>query len=343
MASDPFEQTEQRYSPIRPRLIVWHLTRNEETPQDNLPIPDVLSERECLLIIDAIVKLQKPIVVLTGPHLMDRPDLIDIVGYGSALGLKMVLEVEPEDLSEQRMQAFRKFGPRTFRLMLDRRIVGDRSTRYRRMPSYFKLEKVVHRLKKMGFELHFGLNIYKPNSRQVAYYLDYAFRRQAMGLFLHLRFDDSVPDDSFLESRRDYTVSSFVKNISLMKPYVPSVLYFSPQCIRYRSAYKMNPGDPLPQLHQHWDWTDTCLAGKSYAFIDETGKVRICASLHGECGDLRKNGYNLKDIWFTSEPLLQMRCHKWSCVMTRALFKNHNGVPSPAPAKKVSSQQTKEE
>src|ERR1041385_8135936 len=105
----------------RPRLIVWQLEEiwKERGGGAELPVSDSFSTKECRLTIDSIARTSKTIVVLTGPGIPGRSDLFEIVEYGFALGLKIIIEAAPGDLTEELLQRFKGFGGREGGLMMD--------------------------------------------------------------------------------------------------------------------------------------------------------------------------------------------------------------------------------
>jgi len=310
----------------RPRVIIWQLTQGERSYKPP-GAGSLLTQHECLLIIDSIARLSKSIVVLTGSNLIRRADLHEIVGYGSALGLKMIIELKPEEISPEVLEKYRQFGPRILRLVLNGCVVEDIDTRFRQSPAFSRLEKAVRRMKDSGFELHFSLNIDKPDIRALGYNLDYAFRSAAKGLFCHLRFN--VLRDKKSTARRDglISVDEFIYKISELKPLLPSNMYFSPQCVKYTPC-QVEEHSKLEFLRsEHPKWTHSCLAGKTFAFLTETGKVYLCGGMHARCGDLRGCGYDFRRVWMESEVFKLLRDEQRSCTGTRKRFKKYCSAP----------------
>jgi MoaA/NifB/PqqE/SkfB family radical SAM enzyme len=320
----------------RPRLIVWQLMPWAEVPALSVGATaegagGFLTQHECLLVIDSIARLSKSILVLTGQHLTRRTDLVEIVGYGTALGLKMIVELRPEELSQEVLESLKQFGPRTIRIVLDGSIVEDMDTRYRQSPAFARLEKTVQRVRDSGYELHFSLNITKPDVRALSFNLDYAFRRAAKGLYCHLRFHE----DGEVRARRrggaDGAIDDFIAKISELKPLLPSQMYFSPQCIKY-SPFQPDDQDGLdiPEGEEQTPrWVHTCLAGRSFAFITERGKVFLCGGLPVQCGDLRACGFDFRQIWMDSPTFHAMREERRSCAQTRKKFKERRPAARP--------------
>src|SRR5271169_846346 len=93
---------------FRPRVIIWQLTPSHSG--EGKKETQTLSQQESMLITESIARISKSIVVLTGNNLLQRNDLYDIVDYGHALGLKIILELEPEELTSEVLAKYRQFG-----------------------------------------------------------------------------------------------------------------------------------------------------------------------------------------------------------------------------------------
>lgn len=305
---------------FRPRIIVWQLTRRNGF----FPLSaDLLTLHECLLILDSIARLAKPIVVLTGPKLIDRCDLHELVDYGNALGLKMIAELQPEEITGSLLDQFHAFGARTIRLIIDDRIVEEMNTRFAQSQSLDSLERAIGLLRSKGYEIHFSLTITQPHLRKLSFNLDYAFRSNAKGLYCHLRFDKTVPEVMIFADEVE-SLDEFIGKISDMKTLVPSDMYVSPQCVKFAPFPLNEQMDFDFSDMKHPRWIHQCLAGKTFAFIDEIGKVYMCSGMCKECGDLREEHFDFKKIWTGSELLQQLRDHQRSCVQTRLMIKNQN-------------------
>ena len=315
--------TSQSRNDFRPRMIVWQLTGNGAL--DNLH-DKLLNQHECLRIIDSIARLSKPIIVLNGDSLMERPDLHEIIEYGNELDLKMIAEVHPEEITEELLCKFKAFGPKTFRLILNNHIVEDFETRFQLTPAFQSLERAVELLRAKEYELHFSYLVTKLKLRSLAFNLDYAFRKNGHGLYCHLRFDRSVQEVTVIDDEIQ-SLDEFITKISDLKFILPNNMYLSPQCVRYLPfpAEEQTNFDIFDLRHPRW--IHHCLAGKTFAFINELGKVFVCSGMCKECGDLREENYDFKSIWMNSDIMQLLREHSRSCVQTRLLLKKNIGIP----------------
>jgi MoaA/NifB/PqqE/SkfB family radical SAM enzyme len=300
----------------RPRLIIWQLTRNENLPDKS---SFILSKHECFLIIDSIASLSKPIVVFSGADITCRPDLYDIVIYGNQRGLKTIIEIKPDKLTNEIVEKFHHLGSRIFRLMINDCITENIDTRFEQSPAFIKLEDTIQRLKSKGFEIHLSIKITHPDLRKLACCLDYAFRCNAQGLYCHLSFDKSIPE-VVIGDGSSQSLDEFIGKISDLKSLVPNEMYVSPQCVKYIPFSRDDSDFDLSSV-EYPRWVHCCLAGKTYAYIAENGKVYVCSARCKECGDLRESQYDFKSLWFGGNLLNLLRESPRTCVQTRLLFK----------------------
>ncbi len=63
---------------------------------------------------------------------------------------------------------------------------------------------------------------------------------------------------------------------------------------------RRRPDGPEPSGHG-------CMGGKSFAFVSHTGTVQICGFLDVACGDLRREAFDFRKIWETSDVFRSVR------------------------------------
>ena len=307
---------------------MWQLTEDRKSDGAEAGVPlfsDEFSTQECLLAIDSIARISKPIVVLTGPGVAQRPDLFEIVQYGFALGLKIIIEGTPGELTGDLLRTFSRFGRRVFRVLIDGCVVEGAADRYEQSPQYNALEECVLRLRKAGYEVHFGMTLGADQARQLAFIHDYAFRRSADGLYFHLDWTDvsspagvAEPDD-----KEGHWSDDLIESIAKIKQSSPRGMFFSPQCIRYaRLEDESGPG-----FGHSGRWCHSCVGGKTFAYISPTGSVQVCKELTSGAGNLRSNGYDFKGLWEGLELFTGLREQTGSCSnMRRSVKEPHPSV-----------------
>lgn len=308
---------------FRPRLIIWQLEerQNGVTPEHFFRKPaEKLTVQECMTVLESIARMAKPIVVLTGAHLLQQEDLFNIVEYGHGLGLKMIIETPPEDITQETLRQFSVFGPRVFRILLDGCIKEDMDTRFRRTSEFYTLERCIRLLKSAGYEIHLAVTVKVPQIRELAFEHDYAFRRAARGLYCHLSLDRSKQPKGKQNEYTEGEIEEFIEAIAKMKRYSPDDMYFSPQCVQYgfvgfsETSYE---SDSHIDHAKGFQWKHHCLGGKRFAYITHEGKVQVCSGLSTECGDLRMTDFDFQEVWESSEIFRDLRDCCKSCKDTR--------------------------
>lgn len=295
---------------IKPRLIIWQLTPEEEDKVNGyLP----LDLHESLLILDSIARTAKPIIVLKGSSIIKRDDISEIAKYGYDLELKMIIEIQPEDLNQNLINNFHKYGSRIFRLNIDGCVNEDIENRFKQTSEFLVLENAIELLKTNKLEVHLSVPINKLDHRSLAYNLDYAYSRGAKGLYFYLRRNCRQIQTINPGNNTD----DFLQNIPCMKEMIPCNMYFSPQCVKYTNGSHPQETVELETNNGELHWMPVCLAGKTYCFISADGKIQFCPGMKVIVGDLREYHYDFKSFWLSSEVFNAVRVKNRSCSETR--------------------------
>jgi len=312
-----------RKEDFRPRLIVWQLTEDRRSEPDGpaAAAADAYTTRECLLTIDSIARTSKPIVVITGPAVLQRPDLFDVVQYGFALGLKIIIEGAPGEISDELLRTFSRFGRRVFRVLIDGCVVEGTDARYEQSPQYSALEDCIVRLRKAGYEVHFGMTLRSVEARQLAFIHDYAFRRRADGIYFHLEWTETSLPAGGAETEGQWS-DDVIESIARIKKSSPHGMFFSPQCIRY-ARREDGAGAGVGYSVR---WCHSCVGGKTFAYISPTGSVQACKELTAGGGNLRLNGYDFRGLWEQSALFADLRVRSESCSGTRRFLGDPHGA-----------------
>lgn len=306
---------------FRPRLILWQLTHpHAENGNGNSREFKLLSSNERHLILEGIARTAKPIVVLTGEDLPPRDDIYELVQYGIALGLKMIVEARPGDLTMKTLKRYSSFGPRIFRIIIDQAVRPGVDTRFLETAEFRKLEETIAVMKDAGSEVHLSMVITSPDVHQLAVSHDYAFRKSAQGFYCHLAINTApIPSDS--GEIVDDEIDRYIDAVANIKQYCPSNMYYmSPQCVKYGYRHigeELNAPFDDEKDGETREWKHWCLGGKSFAYITADGMVQVCSQLPIENGDLRQCGYDFKEVWESSQTFQRLRECVHTCTQTR--------------------------
>jgi len=110
-----------------PFLVLWEVTRacdlacrHCRAEAQEQALPGELSTEECFRLLDNIKEFGHPIVVLTGGDPLKRPDILDIIKYGTRIGLKMTMTRSGTPLvTRDRIQEVKEAGLTRLAVSLD--------------------------------------------------------------------------------------------------------------------------------------------------------------------------------------------------------------------------------
>lgn len=311
---------------FRPRVIVWQLAQPDTGNKDDYAprtLENGLAVHEVKSTLESIARMAKPIIVFTGSKLLQQEETFLLVDHGHSLGLKMIVETPPEEITQDIIRKYSIFGPRVFRVLVDQCILEDMDTRFKRTTEYYALERCLRMLKSASYEIHLGVTVQKPDIRALAFEHDYAFRKSARGIYCHLNLDRSKIAVNKKGNYSEEQIEDFIEAIAKIKRYSPDSMYFSPQCVQYgfvgfsESSFS---SERSGEKEKSFEWKHLCLGGKRFAYITFNGKVQICSGLNAEAGDLRITGFDFQEIWESSRMFRSQRENGKTCTETREMI-----------------------
>ena len=116
-------------------MVAWELTRNCNlncvhcrARADMGPHQGELTTDECRKILDDIASFSSPTIILTGGEPLLRDDIFEIIQYGRAKGLRMVIAVNGTLLDRDAAQKLKDAGILRVSMSLDGKDAGDAMT-----------------------------------------------------------------------------------------------------------------------------------------------------------------------------------------------------------------------
>src|SRR4051812_27338394 len=166
-------------SPLR--LVFWETTKAcnlsckhcRAVPQRTLG-PDELTTREAFDLIDAIAKVSKPVMVLSGGEPLFRPDIFDIAEYGVHSGFRMALATNGTLIDERYAARIADVRISRVAISLDG-AVPETHDNFRNMPgSHARAIRGVRLLRENGVSVQINSTIAKHNVAELPRMLDLA-------------------------------------------------------------------------------------------------------------------------------------------------------------------------
>ncbi len=323
-------------SPLR--LVFWETTKAcnlsckhcRAVPQRSLG-PDELNTRQAFDLIDAIGKVSKPVMVLSGGEPLYRPDIFDIAEYGVESGFRMALATNGTLIDERIAARIADVGISRVAISLDG-AVAETHDRFRNMEgSHAKALRGIRLLRDEGVSVQINSTIAKHNVDELPRMLDLAlslgadalhlFMLVPVGCGLEIAPAQMLPADEYERVLHWFDEQAKTCPIDLKATCAPH--YYRIRAQRLEEA--RSHGDysehfiaegtrakAAPQLlhggghGQHLSaMTRGCLAGTAVCFISNVGKVYPCGYLPVSAGDTRVLPFS--EIWNSSWIFEQLR------------------------------------
>ncbi len=158
-----------------PRIVIWETTRAcalacrhcraEAIPHRN---PDELTTEEAFKLVDDVVACGEPIFILTGGDPLMRPDIFEIVEYGTERGLRMA--VSPSGTGRLTRAALEKLyaaGCRRISLSIDGPDAATHDAFRGVKGAFLRTVNAAHDAKEIGLELQVNTTIGKHNNTRI--------------------------------------------------------------------------------------------------------------------------------------------------------------------------------
>lgn len=284
------------------RMVAWELTRNCNlscvhcrASATSGPYENELSTEECKRVIDGILAFSSPTVILTGGEPLMRDDIFDIIDYGNAKGLRLVIAVNGTFVDHAKAGLLKEGGIKRVSLSIDgksssshdafRGVQGsfDAVVRAARIFSEigmpFQINTTVTRMNVHDLEAIYGL------AKTIGAVAWHTFLLVPVGRGEGLKGEEL--DARAYEDILHWLYATERKNEIEMKV----------TCAPHYYRIVKETGD-TPK-------STGCLAGKSFMFISHRGIAQPCGYLEIPAGDVRR--YGVRQVWEESPVFMQLR------------------------------------
>ncbi len=261
-------------------------------------------------MLDNIAASASPIIILTGGEPMAREDLFEIAGYGTGLGLRMVMAPCGILMNRETTEKIIKSGIKRISLSIDGADAKSHDAFRQEQGAFDSVINAAKMARETGLEFQINTTVTKLNYKELDSILKLAMDLGAVSYHPFLLVPTGRGKDiAALEIEPDEyeKVLTWIyyksKEISIqLKPTCAPHYYRI-----FRQKEKQAGITVTPETHGMNAMTKGCLGGQAFAFISNTGSVQICGFLDTEAGDIRKESYEFMKIWNTSELFLKIR------------------------------------
>ena len=308
LAYSPEAENTKKFVPL---VMSWNVTRECNMKCSHCYInatekglKNELTTQEGKMLMDQIRQVSSPLLILSGGEPLLRPDIYELISYGSSKGLKMGLGSNGSLIDDDTAGKLKAAGIATVSISLDSHIPAQHDEFRGVAGSWEKAVNACKVLRKNNVLVQVNTTLTQQNYNQIDDIMSLA---EEIGVEnFHLFF--LVPTgrgtkltDISPQKYEDMITNTFAKVAKHKLNVRPSC---APQFMRIAKGMGLD-------MRQ---WVRGCMAGLNYCRIYPNGDVTPCPYLPIKLGNIREKSF--KEIWFNSSIFKAMRdpnCLKGKC------------------------------
>jgi len=293
-------------------------------------------------VVDGIASWCTPLIILTGGEPMSRADLYELAAYATEAGLPVVMAPCGHLVNRETVQAIRQSGIKAISISLDGKD-AETHDRFRGVAGAYDTAVAATRAAAEG-GLPFQINatVTQHNVAQLPDMLETALALGAMTFdvfFLVPTGRGTDIEDQQLSPRDFEQALNWVYERKQEKR-IPIRITCGPHYARIEKQRAGAACDTPPAPFSGMG----CTAGHGFLFISHQGTIQPCGFVDAACGNLKENGFDLQQIYRSSEVLAALRnrngyegkcgiCEYWrACGGCRArAFASTGNILAPEP------------
>ena len=285
-----------------PLVMSWNVTRECNLKCSHCYInaaekklENELTTQEGKQLIDQICQVSSPLLILSGGEPLLRPDIYELINYGSKKGLKMGLGSNGSLIDQEAARKLKDAGIATVSISLDSHIPEQHDDFRGVEGSWDKAVQAIKALRKNNVLVQVNTTLTQQNYSQIDDIMSFA---ENIGVEnFHLFF--LVPTgrgvkltDISAQKYEDMITNTFAK-VARHK------LNVRPSCAPQFMRIAKNMGLDMRM------WIRGCMAGLNYCRIYPNGDVTPCPYLPIKLGNIREKSF--KEIWTNAELFKALR------------------------------------
>ena len=283
-------------------MVAWELTRNCNlncihcrAAASKGPHEGELTLPECKQVIDQIASFASPTIILTGGEPLLRDDIFDIIEYGNAKGLRLVMAINGTLLTEEKAFLIKEGGIKRVSLSLDGKDAKTHDAFRGVIGSFNSVMRAADTLNGVGLPFQINTTVTRHNVEDLLdiYSLVKAIGAVAWHVFLLVPVGRGKGlKGKELNTEAYENVLNWLYDIESKHEIEMKVT-----CAPHYYRIVTEKGDTPKSAG--------CLAGKSFMFISHRGIAQPCGYLEIPSGDVRKEG--VQRVWEESPTFNQLR------------------------------------
>jgi radical SAM protein with 4Fe4S-binding SPASM domain len=299
LAYSPEAETSERFIPL---VMSWNITRECNMKcahcyinATDKKLDNELTTKEARELIDQIYQVSRPLLILSGGEPLLRPDIFELINYGSNKGLKMELGSNGSLIDETVARKLKDAGIATVSISVDSNVPSQHDEFRAVAGAWEKAIEACKALRKNNILVQANTTLTQQNYNQIDDIMSLA---EGIGVEnFHLFF--LVPTGRGIKLT-DISPKKYEEMIT--KTFAKTgkhTLNVRASCAPQFMRIAKDMGLEMRQ------WIRGCIAGLYYCRIYPNGDVTPCPYLPIKLGNVREKGF--KEIWFNSKVFKALR------------------------------------
>ena len=268
---------------------------------------DELSTEECLRLVDGILKVGKPVLILSGGEPLLRPDLFQIAGYAVNKGLRVAIGTNGTLITEEVAFKLKEIPISRVAISIDFP-TPELQDKFRGKTGAFQAAMAgIARLHQAGIEVQINSTITKLNAKYLNDLLDIALKSGAVAFhpFMLVPTGRGKGLGTVEMSPQEYE-QTLNWAYDKQKEMGDKIFFKPTDAPHYQRIIRQRNGKEKPRGTDAMNsMTRGCLAGTSFCFISHRGRVQGCGYLDVEAGNIRDKSFG--EIWTNSRLFRELR------------------------------------
>ncbi|TFG49707.1 MAG: radical SAM protein [Candidatus Brocadiia bacterium] len=258
-----------------------------------------LSTEQWKKIMSSVADFNKCMIILTGGEAVERGDIYELIGYGKAVGLDMVMATCGYPINDETALRLKDAGITAMSFSLDGATASTHDA-FRQYDGAFEAAIAgVEAAKRAGIRFQINTTISKYNRDEIIAIARLAEKLGAccFNPFILVPTGTSEIAGEILDAVEYESILNEILRIKI-KSKISVRVTCGPQFTR------------VCQLAQRKKLSDSpkgCIGGTAFGFINWRGDVQVCGFLDVSAGNLVENGYDFRAIWRDSKFLKEIR------------------------------------
>ena len=303
-------------------MVAWEITRSCNlfcahcrSSSTSGTYEDELSTEECRRLIDEIVKIGKPVLILSGGEPLMRRDLFQIAGYAVEKGLRVVMGTNGTLITGDIAAKLKAVPVSRVAVSIDFP-TAELQDKFRGQAGAFQAAvSGIALLRQAGVEVQINSTITRLNMKYLNELLDMALKSGAVAFhpFMLVPTGRGKGLETVAMSPEEYEQT--LNWVYDRQTELGNRIFFKPtdaphyqRIIRQKAKQSNLHGEKTTAKIGNEamnSMTRGCLAGISFCFISHRGKVQGCGYLDVDAGNIRDRGFN--QIWTESTLFRELR------------------------------------